>query len=304
MPAEAPVMSARRAPDAGSVDDAGTLSPELVWWARLPRFAGLENYQMCVLAFAWRLHPRWPLVLIGNRDEAHARPAAPLGRWPEAPHVLGGRDLKSGGTWLGVSEQGRLAVVTNLRGQGPPVDERPSRGRLAREFLVGEGGYARFDEADLADFNPMNLIVAEGGQAAFFTNRPRPVRRPLAAGLYGLSNGDLDAPWPKTRQLKAALQAWIEGPGASIAPLFLALADETRPSDDELPRTGLDLERERLVSPIFIRDPRYGARCSTVVRVGPDGAGEIAERRFGPDGRPSGETTIGFAWPADALAER
>ena len=254
---------------------------------------------MCVLAFAWRLHPRWPLVLIGNRDEAHARPAAPLGRWSEAPHVLGGKDLKSGGTWLGVSEQGRLAVVTNLRGFGPPEDGRPSRGRLAEDFLVGEGRYARFAEADLAALNPVNLIVADGPEAAFFTNRPHPVRRGLAAGLYGLSNGDLDAPWPKTQQLKAALEAWLNGRAISTAPLFAALADETRPSDDELPRTGLELERERLVSPIFIRDPRYGTRCSTVVRIGQDGSGEITERRFGPDGRPSGDTVLAFAWPVD-----
>jgi uncharacterized protein with NRDE domain len=256
---------------------------------------------MCVLAFAWRLHPRWPLVLIGNRDEAHVRPAAPLARWPEAPHVLGGRDLKSGGTWLGVSEQGRLAVVTNLRGHGLPEDEKPSRGALAQAFLVGEGRYARFAEADLGAFNPVNLIIADGGQAAFFTNRPAPVKRPLAPGLYGLSNGDLDAPWPKTRRLKAALEAWFDAADASTGPLFLALADETRPSDDELPRTGLELERERLVSPIFIRDARYGTRCSTVVRIGNDGSGEIAERRFGPDGLPSGETALAFAWPGEAL---
>jgi uncharacterized protein with NRDE domain len=257
---------------------------------------------MCVLAFAWRLHAQWPLVLIGNRDEAHARPAAPLARWAEAPHVLGGRDLKSGGTWLGVSEQGRLAVVTNLRGHGLPEDEKPSRGRLVQDVLVGEGRYARFEPADLAEFNPMNLILADGGQAAFFTNRPAPVKRPLTPGLYGLSNGDLDAPWPKTRRLKAALAAWLAEPDASIDPLFLALADETRPSDDELPRTGLELERERLVSPIFIRDERYGTRCSTVARIGRDGAGEIAERRFGPNGLPSGETVLAFAWPAQTLS--
>lgn len=253
---------------------------------------------MCVLAFAWRISPIWPLVLVGNRDELHARPSQPLGRWPEAPQVLGGRDLKSGGTWLGVSEQGRLAVITNLRGFGPPEEGRPSRGLLARDVLVGEGPYARLDEVDLSAFNPMNLIAVEGDEATFFTNRPGPERRALAPGLYGLSNGDLDAPWPKTVRLKAALQAWLGRP-EDLAPLFDALADETRPSDDDLPRTGLDLERERLVSPIFIRDGRYGTRCSTVVRLGQDGSGEIAERRFGPAGAPSGETTISFAWAVD-----
>ncbi len=254
---------------------------------------------MCVLAFAWRAHPDWPLVLAGNRDELHARPAMPLARWAETPEVLGGRDLEAGGTWLGVSEQGRMAVVTNLRGFGPPLAEAPSRGRLARDVLTGEGPYAHPDEPDLAAFNPMNLIVASQGEARFCTNRPQSDIRTLPPGLYGLSNGDLDAPWPKTLRLKAALAAWLERPGHEADPLLAALADETRPPDEDLPSTGLDLERERLVSPIFIRAERYGTRCSTVVRIDARGRGEIVERRFGPDGQPSGETALKFTWPPE-----
>ena len=252
---------------------------------------------MCVLAFAWRSHPDWPLVLAGNRDEAHARPSAPLARWDEAPEVLAGRDLEGGGTWLGVSDEGRLAVVTNLRGFGPPRPGAPSRGRLARDVLTGEGPCARFAAADLDAFNPMNLIVVSSGEARFCSNRPASGIRTLAPGVYGLSNGDLDAPWPKTRRLKAALAAWLEGSDHEAAPLLVALADETRPPDADLPATGLDLERERLVSPIFIRAERYGTRCSSVVRVGRDGRGEILERRFGPDGAPLGETALKFEWP-------
>ena len=115
---------------------------------------------MCVLAFAWRAHPDWPLVLAGNRDELHARPTAPMARWADVPQVLGGRDLEGGGTWWGVCEQGRLAVVTNLRGYGPPRPDAPSRGRLARDFLAGDGAFAGFSAGDLAPFNPINLIVA------------------------------------------------------------------------------------------------------------------------------------------------
>ena len=252
---------------------------------------------MCVLAFAWRAHPDWPLVLAGNRDELHARPAAPLARWDEAPEVLGGRDLEGGGAWLGVSEQGRMAVVTNLRGFGPPLPEAPSRGRLVRDVLTGQGPYAHFGDADLGAFNPMNLIAVSQGGAWFWANRPRSAIRPLAPGLYGLSNGDLDAPWPKTLRLKAALAAWLGGPDHQAQPLLAALADETRPPDEELPSTGLDLERERLVSPIFIRAPRYGTRCSTVVRIDVQGHGEIIERRFGPEGQPAGESALQFTWP-------
>ena len=252
---------------------------------------------MCVLAFAWRAHPDWPLVLAGNRDELHARPSTPLARWVGAPQVLGGRDLVGGGTWLGISEQGRLAVVTNLRGFGPPQPDAPSRGRLARDFLAGEGPYARFSAADLAAFNPINLIVADAGGARFYSNRPAAAVRDLAPGVYGLSNGDLDAPWPKTLRLKAALAGWLGGAGHDPEKLLDALADETRPSDGDLPSTGLDLERERLVSPIFIRNEQYGTRCSTVVRIGAAGGGEILERRFEPGGAAQGETALKFAWP-------
>jgi uncharacterized protein with NRDE domain len=251
---------------------------------------------MCVLAFAWRLHPRWPLVLAGNRDELHDRPAQPLGRWPEASHVLGGKDLASGGSWLGVSERGRLAVVTNLRGYGPPQDGNPSRGLLVSQFLIGEGEWSDPAHADLTLFNPLNLIMVDADEAAFLANRPSGVRRALEPGLYGLSNGDLDEPWPKTRRLKQALAAWLEADGP-IEAMFEPLGDEGRPADAELPSTGLDLERERLASAIFIRNPLYGTRCSTIVRVGADGRGEIAERRFEPDGRASGYTRMEFAWP-------
>ena len=253
---------------------------------------------MCVLSLAIGSHPDWPLVLAGNRDELHARPAAALARWAEAPHVLGGRDLESGGTWLGVSEQGRLAVVTNIRGFGPPRADAPSRGLLARDYLVGEGRYARFGEADLPAFNPMNLIVAGAGGVRFCSNRPVASIRELGPGIYGLSNADLDAPWPKTQKLKAALVDWLKGPEPELEILFAALADETRPTDAELPSTGLDLDLERLVSPIFIRNQPYGTRCSTVVRIHASGRGEIAERRFGPDGNVQGVTTLNFAWPS------
>ncbi len=248
---------------------------------------------MCVLAFAWRMHRRWPLVMAGNRDELHARPAQPLHRWPEAPHVLAGRDLLSGGSWLGVSEQGRFAVITNLRGFGLPDPGKLSRGGLVRDFLVGEPQDARDDAA----FNPFSLIEADVSGAAFTANRPALERRLLQPGLYGLSNGGLDEPWPKTTKLKAALADWLLRDEPDLEPLFSALRDETRPADGELPATGISLDRERLSSAIFIRNPIYGTRCSTVVRIDEDGYGEIAERSFGPDGEAAGEAVFDFAWP-------
>jgi len=253
---------------------------------------------MCVLAFAWRAHPRWLLVAAGNRDELHARPAAPLGRWEHPDHLIAGRDLQSGGTWLGVSERGRFVVVTNLRGFGAPEPGRVSRGTLVADLLAGEGAFADPDRAGLSAFNPFNLIVADGAEARFLTNRPGPVRSRLAPGLYGLSNGPLDEPWPKTLQLKAALLDWIvrgaEAPERLLDPL----------REEHLPDLGIpaeipsDVPQEPAPSPIFIRNPVYGTRCSTVVAVDRDGRGFIVERRYRPDGAAEGDTALDFAWPA------
>ena len=258
---------------------------------------------MCVLAMAWKSHPHWPLVLAGNRDERHDRPAAPVARWDEAPEVLGGRDLEAGGSWLGVSEAGRLAVVTNLWGFGAARLGAPSRGLLVRDLLTGQGRYATVREDELADFSPMNLIRVDGGEASFLTNQPAPSIRPLEPGVHGLSNGGLDDPWPKTKRLKAALEAWLETADARADALFRALADRTRPPDEELPSTGLGLERERLVSPVFISGEVYGTRCSTVVTVDAAGQGLIQERRFGRDGEPAGETALTFIWATGGLCQ-
>src|SRR3712207_1875681 len=151
---------------------------------------------MCVLTLAWHAHPPWRLVLAGNRDEYHARPATPLARWDRLDHVLAGVHLQSGGTWLGVSERGRIAVVTNLRGYGAPRPDLASRGALVTDLLAGRRRYAFPDDAALADFNPFNLVFVDGDEASFLSNRPEAVRAHLAHGIYGLSNGALDEPWP------------------------------------------------------------------------------------------------------------
>jgi uncharacterized protein with NRDE domain len=132
---------------------------------------------MCVLALAFDEHPRWRLVLAGNRDELHARPSAPLHRWDGPGRVLAGQDLSGGGTWLGVSEDGRLAVVTNLRGFGPPAPDRPSRGRLLSDLLAGDGDYAAPSDGQLERFNPFNLFALTDGRLMFWTNRPAPLGR-------------------------------------------------------------------------------------------------------------------------------
>lgn len=252
---------------------------------------------MCVLALAWRSHPRWRLVMAGNRDELHARPAAPLARWEHPDHVLAGRDLQSGGTWLGVSERGRFAVVTNLRGYGAPEPGRASRGALVTDLLSGSGSYADPGAARLSDFNPFNLIMADGGEARFLSNRPETIRSILAPGLYGLSNGTLDEPWPKTMRLKEILLDWIVAGASRPEALLDGLREETLPDIGLRPTVRSDIPQEPTLSPIFIRNPVYGTRCSTVVAIDDQGRGMIVERRYGPAGEAVGEMALPFSWP-------
>jgi uncharacterized protein with NRDE domain len=253
---------------------------------------------LCVLALAWAAHPRWRLVVAGNRDELHARPAAPLARWDSPEQVIAGRDLEAGGTWLGVSEQGRFAVVTNLRGFGMARTGMASRGALVTDLLAGQGAYADPVEADLAVFNPFNLLFASGAGLHILSNRPQPMRAMLGQGVYGLSNGTLDEPWPKTVALKGALLDWLVTDARYPERLFDALAMETLPPMGVVPTEPSDVPQEPSLSPIFIRNPVYGTRCSTVVAVDAAGAGIIVERRFGADGEATGETTLDFHWPA------
>lgn len=259
------------------------------------RKPGVQNRPMCLLALAWKTHPRWRLVLAGNRDEFHARPSAALAHWDDAPSVLAGRDLQSGGTWAGVDAHGRLAVVTNVRDPALLIPGAPSRGQLAAGYLGGTDGATHRATSLLAAaevFAPFNLVLADDAHCEYVSNYPIPRRVALAPGVHGLSNGDLDEPWPKTVALKTRLAAWIVAAEEDVSPLWQALADESPAPDDRLPDTGVGLERERMLSPAFIRHPHYGTRACTLVAVDHDGHGWISERRFGADGVFEGETTL------------
>lgn len=250
---------------------------------------------MCLIAFAWQSHPLWPLILIGNRDEFHARAATPAGFQPDAPQVYGGRDLEKQGGWLQVSARHRLAAVTNVRA-GVPTDAAPrSRGALVADFVragLPARAWLSALQAQAGAYGRFNLLLWDGASLALAGNHPQFAQQLVAPGVHGVSNGPFDAPWPKVLRAKAALLHWVAaladaGP-PDLEPLFAALADERVAPDAQLPDTGVGLALERALSPPFIRGTHYGTRCSSVLLVGRDVA-LFAERRFGPDGVVLGE---------------
>ena len=230
---------------------------------------------MCLIALAIDQHRRFPLVVAANRDEFFARPTARLAWWqpdPGGPQVLSGRDLQAGGTWMGLTAEGRLAMLTNIRRPGSNDPAAPSRGAIVPLWLRGHLPADRFwMQVALSGHNPFNLVAADfrHGDCWWASSDTASPRR-LDRGLYGLSNAALDTPWPKVQALKAGVRAALaeaESAQALSVRLFAALADRRIADDAALPQTGIALERERGLSAAFIRMPEmgYGTRCSTLL---------------------------------------
>lgn len=253
---------------------------------------------MCLIVFAWRAHPHYRLVLAGNRDEFHSRPAAPLGWWADAPEVLGGRDLQAGGTWLAMARSGRFATVTNYREDLRPQSGLRSRGELVTRFLGAEENALAFAAAldgRYAGFSLLAATLGGDGELVYVSNRGD-APRVLAPGVYGLSNASLDTPWPKLVRAKARLER-VLAEGVGVDPLLALLADREpgSPDDiadaiaDDLPQPTL-----RAIAAPFVVTPAYGTRCSTVVLARNDGYITLHERRFDPAGLPLGDTRKDF----------
>lgn len=254
---------------------------------------------MCLILLAWHAHPRFPLVLAANRDEFYARPSAQAEFWRTQPDLLGGRDLQSMGTWLGVTRNGRFAAVTNVReGSAATAAGAPSRGKLTTDFLCGATPPADYAAAAFAAgtaYRGFNLLVGDRHALWWTSNRAAGTRR-LDAGVYGLSNELLDTPWPKVvvgkQRLARALQA---GASVSVDGLLELLADSEQPGDAELPDTGVGLARERQLSAAHVVSADYGTRCSSVLIVDADGRAQFAERSFAPHGVAGETLTYEFA---------
>jgi uncharacterized protein with NRDE domain len=250
---------------------------------------------MCLVLIVWQMHPEHSCVVAANRDEFHARPAAPAGWWPDHPRILAGRDLEAGGTWLGLTRNGRFAALTNYRDAEQRRKDAPSRGELVVSLLESDATVAE-SLAHLSGisgaYNGFNIIFSDGKSLGIYES-VRATGRELQPGIYGLSNHLLDTPWPKVQIAKSRLEAALLEPGDDASMLELLRDDQPAP-DGLLPQTGVSLEWERLLSSAFVRAPDYGTRCSTIIRIGPQGRAYFAEWSWDSAGAEIGRTRQAF----------
>ena len=233
---------------------------------------------MCLIAVAWKTHPDYPLVVCANRDEFLARPTQIAHFWPDFPQIFGGRDSLGGGSWMGVSTQGRFAAVTNIRNPAANRDDVQSRGLLVSQFLENNTGaeeYCTILQQQSQLYNGYNFIAFDGVDLVYQSNY---LDQPqiLPPGFYGVSNATLDHSWPKTRSAVSKLKNWLGGTG-SVNQLATLLNDHTSAPDDQLPQTGVTLELEQALSAEFIVLPEYGTRSSTGFILHRSGRAEYCE---------------------------
>ncbi len=243
---------------------------------------------MCLIAIAFHHHRRYPLVIAANRDEFYERPAAALDYWKDQPEILAGRDLEGMGTWLGVSTSGRVGAITNFR--DPEAMRKkgrgPSRGHLVSEFLGRTEPPRLYIErlrSSSTVYDGFNLLVGNLEELWWYCNVGDRMQA-LTPGIHAISNHLLNTPWPKVKTIKSELAANLdsnEEPDPEA--IFACLADQGRPPDNELPDTGIGLEWERTLSPVFITSAIYGTRASSLIFIDRKGHATFYERTFEVD---------------------
>ena len=239
---------------------------------------------MCLILFAYEMHAEHQLIVGANRDEFYERPTAPLDFWEDYPDVLAGRDIRGGGTWMGVTRTGRFAGITNFRDPAGVKAHAPSRGALVSDFLCGNDAASTYLEKihrASGMYNGFNLIIGDCSGLFYYSNYQNTIQR-LSAGLYGFSNRLINTPWPKVEKGKAALKRLITTPCVDGPAIFNILKDDTFPPDHLLPDTGVGMEWERILSPLFIKSKTYGTRSSSVVFMNRNGKIQFTERSFAP----------------------
>jgi uncharacterized protein with NRDE domain len=240
---------------------------------------------MCLLLVAKNSHPKFKFILAANRDEFYNRESLPAYFWKEYPSLLAGKDLKEGGTWLGITKSGKLAAITNYRDIRNLKNNAPSRGMLTLNFLINEISpqhYYEKLESNGSNYNGYNLIFGNLNQLFYFSNVSKEFKE-LQNGIYGLSNSLLDVPWAKVEQSKERLSVLLSKPSFEMNDLFDILFDETTADDDTLPDTGLSIDLERILSAIFIKTQGYGTRSSTIILVNKKSEVAFIEKTYHPE---------------------
>lgn len=238
-------------------------------------------YVMCSIFFAYKSHAKYRLILAANRDEFYERPTAKAGNWVDYPDVLAGRDLKYGGTWLGITKNGKLAAVTNYRDTAAP-NGILSRGHLVSNFLIRDEpaqNYLQSIQNIANKYSGFNLLAGDRDSLCYFSNRESNIKL-LDSGIYGLSNHLLDTPWQKVVKGKSAISKIVDKDVIDVEELFEMLTDNQQAVDSDLPNTGIGKDKERMLSPIFIATPIYGTRSSTVLLIDDQNKVTFVERTF------------------------
>ncbi|MBF0450742.1 MAG: NRDE family protein [Candidatus Magnetomorum sp.] len=241
---------------------------------------------MCLILFSYKNHPLYDLILVSNRDEFRDRPTEALNFWEDAPSVLAGRDLQNGGTWMGITRTGRFAAITNFRSFAVIKENSPSRGQLVKDYLLGKDSplaYIEKIKPVASTYSGFNLLMGDMNQLFYFSNC-KTDHEAVTSGLYGLSNNFLNVPWPKVKKGKQSLADILKQDSPlEIKPFFMLLSDKSHPNDSLLPKTGVSLEWERLLSPVFIADPFYGTRSQSVLLISQKGQVDFYERTIHRD---------------------
>ena len=250
---------------------------------------------MCLINFQYKKHPKYKLVVAANRDEFYGRPAREAHFWDDVPDILAGRDLSQMGTWLGVTKSGRFAALTNFRDPSLPETGKISRGALVKEFLASVSDPETFLKTLEPDaYTGFNVLLGDGEKLFYYNNLEQEIAE-VSPGTHGLSNHFLNTPWPKVVKGKTRLESYLEKSiEADPDDLFEILRDTEQAADPHLPVTGVGLEFERMLSPIFIKTPDYGTRSATVLLVDYDNNVTFAERVY-EKGEFSGQQLFEFS---------
>ncbi|MDX1618051.1 MAG: NRDE family protein [Balneolaceae bacterium] len=247
---------------------------------------------MCLIVFSYKQHSRYDLIFAANRDEFYKRPTRAAQFWEEHPDLLAGKDLKAGGTWMGINRAGEFAALTNYRDPSMVKPDAPSRGHLVRRFLVNDDApesYLETVDQQADRYEGFNLLTGTLDELAYYSNKPKEIEK-VQPGLHGLSNHLLDTPWPKVTRAKQQLSELMEQETLDKEALFDLLKEDTQAPESELPDTGIPKELERAISPIFIKTQQYGTRCSTLMLIDTRGKVTFVERRYKPGTTETTET--------------